>query len=586
MVLPHQVQRLTAILVALVVFATVAGGQTASPLTSGVWSGNVTSSSATVCVRLTTPGVRVRLVVSTNAQLGAAVFSAFETTALVAGNAVALSIGGLEPDTAYYYGLEVAGTVRTEPISRGRFRTFPQGAGSFKLALVGDGDYRHLDQRAYAAVMAEEPLLILFAGDLHYSDLTSINPEDYRVPYDNTLKHPVQGPLFRSAPIAYMWDDHDFSGGDDSNSTSPGAAATRSAYIDYVPHYPLQVGDVTIGQAFTVGRVRIIMTDLRSAAVPQTMPENAAKTRMGLVQKAWFKQQLISARDANFPLILWLTSEPWIGAASPGSDSWAGYATERTELANFIKDNRIRNLALLGGDMHAIAYDNGTNSDYATGGGAPLVVMHAAPLSADPNTKGGPYTAGPFLGMLQYGLVEIFDSGGPSVQCRFTGKRVGEGIKLMFEFSASVAGIDASTVPAGEPAADRAIINIAARGRISTPTDALIAGFVTAGRAPRNFLLRAVGPSLAAFGVTDALPRPVITLYQGTTVIASNEAWGLGDVARLTTVFDRTGAFRLASSSSRDAAMYLTLDPGGYTLQASSGNGATGSVLLEVYEVP
>ena len=389
------------------ILALVAAGQlaraqvTTSPFLSGAWSGNVTSTSATVCIRLGAAGVRVRLAVSTNDQLSPAVFSAAETSAVATGNVVSLDVVGLQPNTSYFYGIEVAGVVRTELPSRGRFRTFPQGAGSFKLALVGDGDYRDVDQRAYDAVLAEQPLLILVNGDLHYSDLNTTNPEDYRIPYDNILKHANQGALFRSAPIAYMWDDHDFAGGDNSNGTTIGAAASRAAYRDYVPHYPLAVGDGTIGQAFTVGRVRVVMTDLRSASVPPSTPESANKTRMGVAQKAWFKQELIGARDAGFPLILWVCTEPWIGVPLLGDDTWGGYATERTELANFFKDNRIKNLVVYGGDMHALAYDDGTHSDYATGGGAPLVVFHAAPLTREPNAKGGPYTAGPFLSFLQ-----------------------------------------------------------------------------------------------------------------------------------------------------------------------------------------
>ena len=573
-------------ILALMVFIPAGQAQTASPFGSGAWSGNVTSTSATVCIRLNGPGQHVRLVVSTNDQLSAAIFSAEASFVAAAGNVASLDIGGLQPNTGYFYGIEVAGVLRTDPISRGRFRTFPQGAGSYKIALIGDGDYRDPDHRVYDAVLAENPLLLLFNGDLHYSDINTTVTEDYRVAYDNVLKHPVQGALFRSAPVAYMWDDHDFSGGDNSNGTATGSAAARTVYREYVPHYPLRVADGTIGQAFTVGRVRIIMTDLRSAATPQSSPESAGKTKLGAAQKAWFKQELISARDAGFPLVLWVSPDPWIGPATLGDDSWAGYATERTEVANFIRDNRIGNLVIFSGDMHAMAYDDGTHSDYATGGGAPLVVLHAAPLTRDSNIKGGPFTAGPFLGTQQYGILEVNDTGGSSVQCRFSGKRLGEGAKIFFQFSASVGSIEPRGLTTVDPAQERALVNLAARGRIGSPSDTLIAGFVLGGQTPRNILIRGVGPSLAAFGVTDALPLPMVSLFKGSTLLASNENWGLADAARLTAVFDRAGAFRLLSTGSRDAALYMTLEPGAYTAQASSFNGALGSVLLEIYEVP
>ena len=392
--------------------------------------------------------------------------------------------------------------------------------------------------------------------------------------------------MFRSAPVAYMWDDHDFSGGNDSDGTAPGGATARTAYRERVPHYPIGPTDGTIGQAFTVGRVRIIMTDLRSASTPATQPDGPGKTKLGAAQKAWFKQELVAARDAGFPLIIWASPEPWVVAPTAGDDSWGGYATERNELANFIRDNRIRNLVVFSGDMHALAYDDGTHSDYATGGGAPLIVLHSTPLTRDGNLKGGPYTVGPFLGSQQYGILEVTDTGGSTIQCQFRGMRVNEGSKFIVQFSSSAASVETRSGAPADTAAERVLVNISARGRLTSSGDALTAGFVVASKGPRTLLMRAVGPSLAAFGVNDAIALPMISLYRGSALVASNENWGLLDAARLTAAFDRVGAFRLSGTGSRDAALLLTLDPGAYTVQATNLARAAGSVLLEVYEVP
>ena len=555
-----------------------------SPFVSGAWCGNVTPTSATVAVRLNAPGLRVRVAVSTNDRLSSAVFSPARTTAAASGNIVKLDVEGLQPATDYDYGIEVAGVLRPEIVSRGKFRTFPQGAGSFRLAFSSCGDFQDPDQRAYAAILADQPLLFVQTGDLHYKDTNTTVAEDYRRNYDSILANRNQGALFRGVALAYMWDDHDFTG-DDSNGSAVGAATARSVYREYVPHYPINVTGGTIAQAFTVGRVRVIMSDLHSASAVAATAESAAKSRLGSAQKAWFKQELIAARDAGFPLILWVSTSPWIDPAQLGVDTWAGFATERTELANFIKDNRIKNLAMLSGDMHALAYDDGANSDYAVGGGAPLVVLHAAPLTRLGAPKGGPYTAGPLLGNLQYGLLDVTDPGGASVQVRFSGKRVDEGAKLTFQFTASTAGIVAG---GGAPAngADRAFVNVSTRGRIATAGDALIAGFVLGGTAPRNLLVRAVGPSLGAFGVADALRRPVLTVHRDNVVVASNEDWTATDATRLSAAFDRVGAFRLLGGANPDAALLITLPPGPYTLQATGAGGAVGSVLLEAYDVP
>ena len=82
------------------------------------------------------------------------------------------------------------------------------------------------------------------------------------------------------------------------------------------------------------------------------------------------------------------------------------------------------------------------------------------------------------------------------------------------------------------------------------------------------------------------MTRPVVTLYSGATVIASNSDWSLNNVQQLTTAFDLAGAFHFASPTSRDAALEIALLPGAYTLQATSLDGGSGTVLAEAYEVP
>lgn len=561
--------------VALVFLALTFTALAQSPFAGGAWCGNVTPTSVTVSVRLNTAAQRVRLVISTSANLTAPVYSSVVTTNANSDNVAKLSVQGLKPDTDYFYGIEVAGAVRTEEISRGRFTTFPLGRGSFKIAFGSCGDFRHTNQAAYDAIRAEKPLLFIHMGDLHYSDTNSTTPGDYRTNYENVLNHPQQGALFRSVPMAYMWDDHDYCG-NDADSTAIGRDTARSMYRERVPHYPIGSAGGAIAQAFTVGRVRVIMTDLRSASSPATTRESASKSRMGTTQKAWFKQELMNARDSGYPLVLWVNPDPWIDPPALGSDTWGGHATERVEIANFIRDNRINNVVVLSGDMHGLAYDDGKNSDYATGGGAPLTVLHAAALSSDPSSKGGPYSGGVFPGNGQYGILEVYDNGGPSVACRFLGMRAGEGAKLTHIFSSSA-----------EATKEQALVNISTLARISSANDSVVTGFVISTSGSRNMLIRAIGPTLTAFGIGDALRQPQLALYHGDQLVATNEGWAPDDAAegRLTAAFDRAGAFRLLETTSRDAAMVASLGQGAYTVRVKSADGSTGSVLLEVYDI-
>ena len=105
-----------------------------------------------------------------------------------------------------------------------------------------------------------------------------------------------------------------------------------------------------------------------------------------------------------------------------------------------------------------------------------------------------------------------------------------------------------------------------------------LSGFVVAGASPRRVLVRAIGPSLAQFGVANAAANPVLTVLKGGTIRGTNSGWG--GTPALVTAFSTVGAFALPATS-KDAAIILTLEAGAYTAQITADAG--GEVLLEVY---
>ena len=137
-------------------------------------------------------------------------------------------------------------------------------------------------------------------------------------------------------------------------------------------------------------------------------------------------------------------------------------------------------------------------------------------------------------------------------------------------------------------AATPRLINVSARARVGTGDGVLIAGFVVEGTASRTVLIRAVGPTLATYGVGGVLVDPQLELTQainGATVgVATNDNWA-GD-AQITSVSTTVGAFALSGAASKDAAIMVTLPPGIYSAKASGVGNTTGVALIEVYEVP
>ncbi|MBL9201749.1 MAG: hypothetical protein JNL39_14660, partial [Opitutaceae bacterium] len=126
------------------------------------------------------------------------------------------------------------------------------------------------------------------------------------------------------------------------------------------------------------------------------------------------------------------------------------------------------------------------------------------------------------------------------------------------------------------------LINVSARNLVGTGADILIAGVTLAGTGSKNLLIRAVGPTLGVFGVPGTLVDPKLSIYNSSgVVIAENDNWSGG----LAGTFASVGAFALASGS-KDAALVISLPPGGYTVQVSGADGGTGEALIELYELP
>jgi len=88
-----------------------------------------------------------------------------------------------------------------------------------------------------------------------------------------------------------------------------------------------------------------------------------------------------------------------------------------------------------------LAADDGSNSDYATGGGAPIPVMCAAPLDQASSIKGGPYSQGIYKvrgGEGCFGLLTVTDTGGQTIDVAYSGRnnRNEEKVTLHFKVPA------------------------------------------------------------------------------------------------------------------------------------------------------
>ncbi|MEY2576544.1 MAG: hypothetical protein QOF80_2031 [Verrucomicrobiota bacterium] len=125
------------------------------------------------------------------------------------------------------------------------------------------------------------------------------------------------------------------------------------------------------------------------------------------------------------------------------------------------------------------------------------------------------------------------------------------------------------------------LLNISTRGQVGADPNALIGGFILGGSESKKILVRAIGPSLTAFGVPNALTNPTLELRdQNAALIDSNDDW-MNSPQK--TQIQNSG---LAPTDPKESAVLQTLAAGQYTAIVHGANGGTGVGSVEVYQLP
>lgn len=128
------------------------------------------------------------------------------------------------------------------------------------------------------------------------------------------------------------------------------------------------------------------------------------------------------------------------------------------------------------------------------------------------------------------------------------------------------------------------LVNLSTRAFVGTGDSALIGGFIIQGSQPATVILRAIGNSLPALGITNALSDPLMELHASSgAIIATSDDWI--DSSDASTI----ASYHLDPTNSRESAILATLDPGAYTFVVRAfdnqdGN-LTGTSVVELYDL-
>ena len=124
-------------------------------------------------------------------------------------------------------------------------------------------------------------------------------------------------------------------------------------------------------------------------------------------------------------------------------------------------------------------------------------------------------------------------------------------------------------------------INLSTRMEVQSGDNAGIGGFIITGTAPKQVLLRAIGPSLIGFGVPNALADPVLELHgPGAFVTITDDNWRDDPVQEALIL-----ATGIAPTNDLESAINATLTPGPYTAIVRGNGNTSGVALIEVYDL-
>ena len=122
------------------------------------------------------------------------------------------------------------------------------------------------------------------------------------------------------------------------------------------------------------------------------------------------------------------------------------------------------------------------------------------------------------------------------------------------------------------------LLNISTRMQVLTGDSVPIGGFIVTGLSPKKVIVRAIGPSLGAFGVAGALADPTLELHAPDGSVVSNDNWKDTQEAEI----EATG---LMPTNDLESAILESLDPGAYTAVVHGKDDTTGIGLVEAYDL-
>lgn len=321
-------------------------------LIHGPMLGSLTETSARFWVR-TVDEVPVRVLASQSKDLSNPVESTRASTSSEVDYTAVVEVGGLQPDTVYYYDLTLSGESVLAP-ERPSFRTYPRSSSGTRSSVVfgGGAKYTPANERMWDTIRKHGAEAMLLLGDNVYIDYPQQFGAFHQYTYYRRQSQPDFRRLVQSVPVFAIWDDHDAAIGDSWMGPYRDKPAWKMSMLDGFrmnwnnPGYGSEQWPACWFK-FSIADVDFFLLDGRFY---RTNPYGDSPSMLGPVQKAWLLNELTQS-NATFKVLA--SPVPWsFDTKGESRDTWNGFRDERDEIFGFLEENRIDGVILIAADRH------------------------------------------------------------------------------------------------------------------------------------------------------------------------------------------------------------------------------------------
>jgi hypothetical protein len=286
------------------------------------------------------------------------VIATSDATSAAANDFVAkFHVTGLTADTSYRYKLELLTEGAPQPIAgpdeSHRFRTkLPLGKrGVVTAAFASCANDTSIPVWERMDLLAVDQVFLM--GDTPYIDTSDLAA--VRQKHRSFLNTPTLATIGRHTSCVGTWDDHDFGLNNGNGLTMmAGKADTRRAFVEYRAHAQFGNGSEGVYHKTDLGVMEVFLLDPRWWSETGPSPvDPTQKTCFGAEQLVWLRSALKASRA---PFKVLAIGEIWQDKKNSETDDLYTYWYERDALLDFVRNERIPGVVLIGGDIHVSRY--------------------------------------------------------------------------------------------------------------------------------------------------------------------------------------------------------------------------------------